>query len=206
MSWTLAVGYLGSALVATSLSMSNIWRLRWINLCGASTLAVYGLLIQAPPVYALNSFIVAVDVYHLLRLARRSDVFSFFEVPPGSPFLAKLLEFHADDIASFFPGFDLARCTRPHIRLILRNMLPVGVFVCDDAGNGLAQVELDYVVPGYRDLRNARFAYSDAHLALRDAGFHTFVADSAVPAHQRYLRRLGFRPDPQRQGRFTRPV
>lgn len=206
MSWTLAVGYLGSALVAASLSMSNIWRLRWINLFGAATLATYGLLIHAPPVYTLNGFIVAVDLYHLQRLARRADVFSFFEVPPGSPFLRRLLDFYADDIARFFPDFDLAACRQPHIRLILRNMLPVGVFVCETAGDGLAEVVLDYVVPGYRDLRNAHFVFSSAHETLREAGLHTFVAHSSVPIHQRYLRRLGFEPDPTQPDRFTRPV
>jgi len=109
-------------------------------------------------------------------------------------------------VARFFPRFDLDRCRDPHVRLILRNMLPVGVFVCTDAGGGLAEVELDYVVPEYRDLRNAHFVYTSGHRELRDAGLHTFVATTDVPVHQRYLRRFGFRPDPDAPSRFTRPV
>ena len=51
------IGYTGSVLVAVSLMMSNIVRLRWINLFGAGTFAIYGLLINAYPVFALNGFI-----------------------------------------------------------------------------------------------------------------------------------------------------
>jgi len=206
MTWVELVGYAGSVLVAGSLTMNNIWRLRWINLFGASTLAVYGLLIHAMPVFALNSFITMVDVYYLVRLAQRRDAFSFFEVPPDSPFLREFLRFYHDDIACFFPSFDLRRYGRPHIRLILRNMLPVGVFVCNDSGHGIAEVCLDYVVPGYRDLRNARFAFSASHERLMAAGLHTFLASSEVATHKRYLRQIGFVEDPVRPNRFTRPV
>ena len=69
------VGYVGSALVATSLMMNNIWRLRWINLVGASTFAIYGLLIQAWPVVGLNSFIAVVDIVYLILLSRMQDTF-----------------------------------------------------------------------------------------------------------------------------------
>ena len=58
------IGYAGSVLVAVSLMMSNIVRLRWINLFGAATFSAYGLLINAYPVFALNGFIVLVDLYY----------------------------------------------------------------------------------------------------------------------------------------------
>ena len=35
MNWVEAVGYLGSLLVAVSLTMSSLVRLRWLNLAGA---------------------------------------------------------------------------------------------------------------------------------------------------------------------------
>lgn len=206
MTWFELVGYAGSALVAASLTMRSIWRLRWINLFGAATLAVYGVLIDALPIALLNSFIVAVDAYYLVSLARRRDSFSFVEVPTDSPYLRELLRFYRDDIARFFPGFDLDSCRQPHVRLVLRNMLPVGVFVCEPAAAGVANVCLDYVVPGYRDLKNARFVFADAHEGLRRGGLHTFAATSEVRGHQRYLRRMGFTEDPTAPARFTRPV
>ena len=206
MTWFEVVGYAGSALVAASLTMSSIWRLRWINLFGAATLALYGALIGALPIVLLNGFIASVDVYFLFNLARRRDSFSFLEVTTDSPYLREFLRFYRDDIARLFPGFDLDRCTQPQVRLILRNMLPVGVLVCEPSAGGVARVCLDYVVPGYRDLKNARFAFAAAREGMRDAGLHTWAATSEAAGHRRYLRRMGFAQDPADPARFTRPV
>ena len=206
MTWFEIVGYAGSALVAALLTMRSIWRLRWINLFGATTLAVYGALIGALPIVLLNGFIAVVDVAYLVSLARSRDSFSFLEVSTDSPYLREFLRFYRDDIARFFPGFDLDRCTRPQVRLILRNMLPVGVFVCEPDAGGVASVRLDYVVPGYRDLKNAHFAFAAARDGLRNAGLHTFAATSEVRGHQRSLRRMGFTRDPADPARFTREV
>ncbi|MHA7880748.1 MAG: hypothetical protein ACX931_13210 [Saccharospirillum sp.] len=71
MNWLDLYGYLGSALIAISLMMSNIRKLRWINLIGAGTFASYGVLIQAWPVAALNGFIVLINVVHLWQIHRR---------------------------------------------------------------------------------------------------------------------------------------
>jgi len=48
------VGYAASALIAISLMMSSILRLRLINLAGAAAFATYGLLIRAYPVAVLT--------------------------------------------------------------------------------------------------------------------------------------------------------
>ena len=52
------IGYLASVLVALSLTMRSILRLRLINLLGAAFFTVYGLLITAYPVAFLNGLIV----------------------------------------------------------------------------------------------------------------------------------------------------
>jgi hypothetical protein len=59
------IGYIASALVAVSLMMSSILKLRVINLVGAALFTVYGLLIGAYPVAVMNLFIVLIDLYYL---------------------------------------------------------------------------------------------------------------------------------------------
>ena len=49
-------GYMASILIALSLMMSNIKRLRWINLFGAAALSFYGYFIDAFPVFILNGW------------------------------------------------------------------------------------------------------------------------------------------------------
>jgi hypothetical protein len=204
--WIELIGYVGTIGVAASLMMANIRRLRWVNLFGAATMALYGVLIHAWPILALNAFIVVVDVYYLIKLHGERDVFAFFEVPPEMPFLKEFLRFYQDDISKFAPAFDLERCRKANVQLILRNMLPVGLFVWGHGDKGEADVYLDYVVPGYRDFKSARFVYSAPHDKLKQVGVHTFVATAEVPAQRRYLRRVGFRQDPGQPWRFTKKI
>ncbi|ABI40101.1 conserved hypothetical protein [Shewanella sp. MR-4] len=64
------VGYLASVVVAISLMMSNIKKLRWLNLLGALLFVAYGMAIQAYPVAAVNFFIVLIDAYYLVVIYR----------------------------------------------------------------------------------------------------------------------------------------
>ena len=70
------IGYAGSALIAISLMMKNIYYLRRINLIGASTFAVYGLLTGTIPVFILNSFISIVDIYYIMETKRKKEYFT----------------------------------------------------------------------------------------------------------------------------------
>ena len=67
MGWTEWIGYAASLLVAVSLMMGSLVRLRWLNLVGAVTFTVYGLVIRAYPVAVVNAFIVVINVWHLVR-------------------------------------------------------------------------------------------------------------------------------------------
>ena len=73
-------GYLASGIIALSMTMSSIVRFRWINLVGASTFAIYGILIGALPVALLNGFIVMVDIYYLLRIYGKKELFETIEI------------------------------------------------------------------------------------------------------------------------------
>jgi len=57
------IGYLGSVLVAISLMMRSLLRLRVINLIGALFFTTYGALLGAYPVAVLNGLIVCIDLY-----------------------------------------------------------------------------------------------------------------------------------------------
>ena len=67
------VGYLASAVVAISLMMANIKKLRWWNLIGAALFVAYGLAIGAIPVALVNFFIVLIDIYYLVKLYKEPE-------------------------------------------------------------------------------------------------------------------------------------
>lgn len=69
------LGYAASILIATSLLMRSIVRLRAINLAGAAAFSVYGFLIGAYPVGVLNLMTATINVVQLVRLRRRREIF-----------------------------------------------------------------------------------------------------------------------------------
>lgn len=191
--FTEIIGYTASVLVAISLTMSNIWRLRWINLLGALALTVYGVLLRAWPVAGVNLFIVFIDAYYLWELHSKEDFFSMMEVPADDKvFLAKFLELYAADIEKHFPGFALGKITGPKCVFILRNLTPVGLFIYNEEGDGTARIWLDYACSAYRDLSNARFLFHTRYRHFIKSGFKEFVFRNPGPLHTGYLRKMGF--------------
>jgi EamA domain-containing membrane protein RarD len=91
LNWLELYGYLGSALIAISLMMSDIRKLRWINLVGAGSFASYGLLINSWPVAILNGFIVLIDVVHLWQLSRETRVSHSVEFAADDAFVQSVL-------------------------------------------------------------------------------------------------------------------
>ena len=186
------IGYVGSVLVAISLMMSNIVKLRWINLFGAATFATYGLLIKAYPVFALNGFIVLVDLYYLIKMSRRKDAFELLQIDVHqSPFLKMFINYHKNDILKFFPDFELSKLNNPRCIFILRNLMPVGLFICLPHKRML-EIKLDFVVNEYRDFKNAHYLFHSRIEIFKEQGFEAFIVKSDIAAHINYLKKLGF--------------
>jgi len=205
MSWIEIVGYAGSLLVAASLTMRSVVRLRLLNLAGALLFAVYGLVVRAYPVAAVNGFIVVVNVVYLLQMrpGRRLEYFELLELPrPDNRYLRRFLEFHADDIRRFFPGFAMPPASPLCTVFILRDMLPVGLVICVPRGEGELEVLLDYVIPAYRDFRCGRYFYAARGRELDAAGYRRYVTRPATSRHAGYLRKMGFRPEQREDGEW----
>jgi hypothetical protein len=184
------LGYVASVLVAVSLTMSNVRRLRWLNLTGAVAFVAYGAWLRAWPVFAVNLFVAAVDVYYLERMAHQRDFFTLLEVDGVMPLLRKFLRFHEVDIRRFFPAFG-PDAPVPAGFFVLRNLLPVGVFVYDDRPGGEVEILLDYVIPEYRDHKNGEFLFRI--LNERFSGSRAaFVVKTSVASHAAYLLGQGF--------------
>ncbi len=69
MSWEY-LGYIASALLVASLMMSDVTKLRWLNLVGCIAFTLYGVAITAWPVAITNGLLAFVNIYHLIKLSR----------------------------------------------------------------------------------------------------------------------------------------
>ena len=201
------IGTAASVLVALSLTMKNVWRLRWINLFGAVLFTIYGFLLKAWPVFGVNAFITVIDIWYLVQMTTERDAFSTLEVTEGNrAYLQRFVHFHQADIGRFFPAFELdEQGAETRYLFVLRNLLPVGLFAFRRAEGGRdIEIVLDYVIPEYRDFENGRFLYSAPEISRLNAGATAFIARTAHATHQAYLRRMGFTGEAP--GVFRRPV
>lgn len=192
MFWYEIIGYIGSFLIAVSLMMKNIWMLRRINLIGAATFATYGAIIGAYPVLILNSFIALVDIYYLWGMYRKKDYFTLLPTNgPQGKLLLKFLDFYGDDIKKIFPKFDRSLYPEAQYYFILRNMIPTGLFVFIEEDKETIHILLDYAIPDYRDLKNAKFLFFTADF-MKEKGYKKLITESYHEIHDKYLKALGF--------------
>ena len=199
------IGYAASALVAISLLTSNVLRLRVLNLAGAVVFVVYAGITRAWPVLAVNLFVAAIDLWHIISLKARKDIFKLMPVETRDPLLANFLAYHARGIWQFFPDFDIAGLKDPRCVFILRNLMPVGLFIYTEESPDI-KVHLDYVAEDYRDLKSARYLFNRPQNPEMFRGFDSFTALSGSPKHTAYLKRVGFEEAPSQKNLFRKKI
>ena len=185
------IGYLGSILVAISLMMKSLLRLRVINLVGALFFTMYGILLGAYPVAFLNGIIVCIDLYYLVQMWRQKDFFTFLEVSPTGKYLNAFVEFYRDDILEIIPTYTHSTDDDLLCFFILRNMMPAGLFIAKVQGEE-AHIQLDYVIPNYRDFQVARFIFEENAAFFHTRGIRRFVSEGGSAIHRSYLKKLEF--------------
>ncbi|GAB2684340.1 hypothetical protein [Thalassiella azotivora] len=213
MPWLEVIGWAGSAVLVVSLLQTRVLRLRALNLAASAVLVFYNAAIEVWPMVAMNAVIALINVVHLTRLLRTRDddrVFEVVEVGPTEDYLRHVLRKHAADIEAHNPGFVWDGHAAGAVSyLVLRDTETVGVvLLCapPDGEPGAARVELDYVLPRFRDFTVGKFVYRKDGLLARD-GLRRLVAptDRMVDAWD-YFPRVGFSPDPHDPQRLVRDL
>lgn len=202
MIWVEATGYLGSALVAASLTQSRILWLRLLSLSGAVVFTVYGVLIESIPIVLTNLILLAINIWHLGRIMSGTEEFSLLEVATDSAYLHKFLDFHSEDISVAQPDFSGVR-EGDTVVMVLRDMVPTVVVVGRQRGEDF-RVFLDYAIPSYRDFKSGKWLYDNRPDFFHRMGVKTIVATGVSRIQTRYLEKAGFRP--RHDGKWERPV
>lgn len=186
------IGYLASLIIVLSMMMPSIIKFRWINLVGALLFSVYGFLIHAIPVGVLNGIIVLVDIYYLITIYSKKEVFEILEINAKSEYLARFLKFHNNRIQKYTPGFSYEPNADSVSFYILRNMSVAGLFLAHRKKETELHVDLDYVLPEYKDFKNGKYVYFKLKSKFVDAGFTKVVAEGNNKNYFSYLKKLGF--------------
>ncbi|KAB1948921.1 YgjV family protein [Micromonospora sp. ALFpr18c] len=196
MNWLDLVGWAGSAVLVWSLLQSRVLRLRAINLVGCVVLIGYNAALAVWPMVGLNIVLAVINIWYLRgMLATRHDekTYQVVEVGVDDQFLAHTLRVHAPDISRFNPDFRWASDTADRSAfLVVTADEVVGVVLSHAEPRGVAQIDLDYVTPKFRDFTPGEFVYRRSRL-FTERGFHRVVSPPGMVAP--YYHRLGFRPE-----------
>ncbi len=187
------VGYIASVVIVLSMMMSSIIKFRWINLVGASLFSIYGFSIGAIPVGILNGIIVLVDVYYLIKMYSKEEEFEILEINASSQYLIRFLKFHNDKIQTYCPGFSYQPDENTVSFFILRNMSVAGFFLAHRNNQTELHVELDYVLPEYKDFKNGKYVYFNLREKFIAAGYTSIIAEGNNQRYFKYLKKLGFK-------------
>lgn len=188
------VGYFASLLVLVSLLMTSVVKLRVINLIGSFIFAIYALCIGSYPTAVMNFCLVGVNIFYLIRMARTEQFFHLLPAEPDSLYFKHFLDFYGDDIRIYFPNFRAESCGADRSYFVCVNTVPAGLLMARDLGGGDWEVILDYAVPQYRDCSVGRYLYG----RLPGEGACRLAAEASSPAHEKYLRKMGFLSDGNR--------
>lgn len=199
------IGYAASLLVAFSLTMKSLQKLRIVNMIGAVVFIAYGLLIGAFPVAFLNTLILGVNVYNLWQMWQQKDYFTLMQVRADSAYLKKFLEFYRTEISEFVPTYQFKPADDQIVVFILRNMLPVGVVIVKPEGEE-ARIFLDFVIPGYRDFRAGKFLLEESAEFYRQLGIQRLSTASGSKRHETYLQRMGFKLEEDGRYYYELPI
>jgi hypothetical protein len=196
------LGYAASALIAISMMMSSILRLRLLNMAGAIGFAVYGFFIGAYPVTVLNGITMLVNAFYLVRLLRAKQYYHLLKLRPDSVYLPYFLEFYGAEIRRILPSFVYQPSHNQIALFILRDCNPVGVFIAEPEAGGVLRVVLDFVIPSYRDLKIGRFLFVEQAGFFRAHGIREIIIAPRTKEFGAYLVKVGFEQTGHREESF----
>lgn len=187
-----AIGYSASILILISLIMSSTKKLRWINLFGSITFVVYAVINKTYPVAALNFFTAVANVYYLYKIYTSQSYFNILKIDQGDDYINYFVNYNKNDIERFYQSDDINFKNAEYSFYILRDIMPVGVFIANKIDAKTLKVEFDYVIPSYRDFKAGKYIYEKNKEIFTKQGYEQLIAYSNNPKHDQYLIKMGF--------------
>lgn len=192
-----AIGWIGSALLVYSLLQTRVLRFRVLNLVAALVLVGFNAAVAVWPMVAVNAVIVGINAWHIVRLqsTRHDDEqYEVVSISRDEPYLDRLLSWHREDIARFNPEFSFTALPEQWVFLVVTGTETIGLVMAHRLGDDEAQVDLDYVLPRYRDFTPGEFVYRERG-PFSTLGIRRVVAPRGMLHSGSYLHQVGFVPE-----------
>ena len=190
--WPEMLGYLASLLTAVSLSMSSLVRLRWLNMVGSFCFGTYGVLLGSLPVALMNYYLVLMNIYYLWKIYTEKSHFSVLPASVSDQYVNEFINLNKAEIKEFFPAFHLKEDREYSALMIHRDLALAGVFICHRVDDNTMEVDLDFVLPQYRDLKPGQFVFCENSGFFKEQGVSKIISAKGSDSHLSYLSKIGF--------------
>lgn len=189
-------GYVGTALVLTSMLMTSVMKLRILNTIGSVISGLYAVYTGTWPVVILNLGLVIINVVQMIRLIKTKVAFRHVQAGAQDTLLNLFLDANKAEIEKYIPGYHYVPGENTQVHMVFEGMEAVGVLIGTAEGETF-HAELDYVTPKYRDCSIAHFLFGE----LKESGFATISQNGGADLHKQYLEKMGFVPQ---NGTYTK--
>lgn len=201
------IGYVASVLLAISLVVNNDLKFRWINSGGCLFFIIYGIFINALPIIITNSFLLAINIFYLIRIYNSHEDFELIEFQGTERLVKKFLSFYTADIHNYFPEFK-HEIKEEHINfVVLRDLVIANIFIAQLLPDGSAIIRLNYTVPKYRDYKVGTFIFKKDRKFLVSKGIkELFYERVANKKHLHFLKKMGFQQSDFNKSSYFLPL
>lgn len=184
------IGYAASLLIAISMLMTCILRLRWFIMAGNLMFIVYGILIHAYPIVILNSFNALVNIWFIYQAYNLKGNYAVLHAKNNAPMLERFLSYYSNDIHKFFPHFQ-AFHQNDIVFLIVKGTAVISVAGFRKNEDTSFEVILDYVAKTHRNHKPGKLIIEQENIFNR-LGCNIIYAQSYHRKHSKYLRSMNF--------------
>lgn len=187
------IGYTGSVLIAVAMLNNSILKLRWYSFAGNILFIIYGYYIQAYPVAIVNLIIAITNIFFIKKLILKKEYLKILNINPENLYLKEFISFHRKELFSFFPNFKFSPDSYNECAFILRDMHVAGLFLARKLDKESLLIELDFVIPEYRDFRLGKFLFIQHLDYFRDHNYKRIISPCYNRKHEVYLNKVGFK-------------
>ncbi|QZE14324.1 hypothetical protein K4L44_17725 [Halosquirtibacter laminarini] len=183
-------GYMASVIVAISLTMTSMIKLRWFNMVGSLIFTIYGFLIEAYPIALVNAFIVGVNIVFLIKIYTKKDLFTILEVNREDAYFRSCLDYYRESLIEEYPDLD-KKLPNESIILILRDMDIAG-FCIGAIQDDTLELKLDYATPAYRDFKTGKYLFNNPKSFYKNKGIKRVISKPLHHHYNKYYKSIGF--------------
>ena len=182
-------GYIGSAFVVISMLMTNVVKLRIVNMVGSVISGTYALIIGSLPLGIMNFCLIVINAINLFKLLKTNQKFGMVKCKKDDGILQFFLEHYDKDINKYFTGYEKIKNDFDTAYVVCIDGEPAGATIGKVVDDSVYEIVVDYSIPAYRDCSVGKYLYS----RLPEYGIKTlkFKANTCE-LHEAYLKKVGY--------------